>query len=427
MALEVETINFTSPASPGNQTISLVDTGLTGKAAIAFSCRDTGTSSAGNSKQMLGITDGTTDRVIGLNAQHSQSTSNTQKRQAAALITTLFDAGSLIEQATHVSFAAGSVTIKWSNVHAGAFNYGLIVLGGDDLTDVDCREHSFPGSTGVPATFATGFDCTDDDVAVILIATLDSTALDNTADDAVFSVGMFTGSSGAVGNEMTATTDDQDAVGTTNSAKYQRSNVVFAVLDGSGAIAQECTVDSLQTDGFDLNFSTSGTTEKFFALTLKGPQSAVINDTCPGTSTPGTKANTDPGFTPKQGLFFSVSETANASVDTGMNMCVGGDDDTINLCSWCGSLDAQSVSDTRRHYATTKSIRMKSDVSALQAEGSVDSWDANGLTIDWTADHSTALEWIGLVMGDAAAGAAANPKGVFGHPFHGPFGGPLNA
>ncbi len=110
----------------------------------------------------------------------------------------------------------------------------------------------------------------------------------------------------------------------------------------------------------------------------------------------GTQEITGIGFTPKALILFSaqtVSTEDTIAVD--LEQCIGFSDGTTEKCIWTGSEDGVGTSDADRIGVSAKILNIRNINSgtsgALLAECDLDSFDADGFTLDWTTNNATAF------------------------------------
>jgi hypothetical protein len=161
----------------------------------------------------------------------------------------------------------------------------------------------------------------------------------------------------------------------------------------------------MDADGFTVNWTTANASSRIIAyLALKGGRYFVGNET-QRTST-GTRAKTGVGFTPTGILAFSVNATANASVAAHDRIAIGGASAAgTEGATWAGDTDSLATTSADQSTVTDKVLRLidTDGPAAADAEADLDSFDADGFTLDWTTADAVAREFVFICFGTPAS------------------------
>lgn len=134
------------------------------------------------------------------------------------------------------------------------------------------------------------------------------------------------------------------------------------------------------------------------------------------TNSATTQAVTGVGFTPKALIFFTAGSAAASGTWTGttgnIHQTVGFTTGAAESYSTAVSMeDNESVSDTKRRIAAKAITLLSAESTATQAEADLDSFDADGFTLDWTANGDTDLDDI-VIMFIAIGGDDVSAKAI---------------
>lgn len=297
MALLQQVGTFTSPASTGNQTVSL-DSGIWGGASpkvIIF--WGTGAATADgfgvHHRHMFGVAISSTSRAVcAVSALDGQSSTTSTWRShdntkcVMSLLTTV------IEAADFVSHGANQFTIDWTTVNASAIIYNFLALGGDDLTGVYLDEIIFATSTGDVAYTGVGFQPD----ALIGFSTGSTFAPPYTQATSSFCLGMSDGTE-------TAGVAVYSADGAATSGSIHLFSEALLMESIGPALRARAEVKSLDADGYTLNWTHVIASEYGYVLCLKGPEVQLVRGQQPTTN---TTANRAIEFTPKAALALTA-------------------------------------------------------------------------------------------------------------------------
>ncbi len=181
-------------------------------------------------------------------------------------------------------------------------------------------------------------------------------------------------------------------------------------IDNSGGNTNLTQLGSFDTDGFTVNVASntaSDTNRNVRYLAMKDPTSAFkVGVETQNTST-GTKATTGSGFRPGAGVFIGSFKTVDndftyaASPDGTPMMSIGAVDGLLrqscetefNQPGGFGGHDQNSFSDNGIVLAVGQATPLQ-----LNGAATLDTWDADGFTLDWTTSDGIARFFVYGVM-----------------------------
>jgi hypothetical protein len=315
------------------------------------------------------------------------------------------------------AIGADGFTTNWSaNTDNSRMYYAC--LGGADITNVKVGNITSPtsGTTGNQSYTGIGFQ-----PDLLILFGSHATASGTVTSGATYCVGFATSATGQVSISGVI----KDAVTTTSTQRYQRSNnaVCYALMDIATTTtkALEGALVSMNADGFTINWTTVGTngaSKPVNYIAIKGGSYKVgaISSPTAGTA-PVSQATTGAGFRPK-GLFMcSAGAVSSTAIQAGQQISFGaGSSSTDRHCCFCGENDSTTSSVTMNINKSAKLVSMYNIVAAqasstVNAEADITTLDADGFTLSWTTKSATvAYECIYLAVGDAAVvvGGAKN-------------------
>ena len=167
--------------------------------------------------------------------------------------------------------------------------------------------------------------------------------------------------------------------------------------------AGQLDVGSVTSDGYTITQNATTTIIKFAVLALPGTFALLTGDV---RATTGTEATTGAGFEPSSGLFVLSAFTTTTDTET----------DNFSLSIGGGTLASQRVADIQNPdntatpnptvASTSGAVMRGSNTSGQTSLANIDSFDADGFTLDWTDADATAGLWAALVSEAAASGPA---------------------
>ena len=364
---------FQAPTSVGTQTITglgfqpscIIITGIAWGSLNA---------DLGNFNDIFGYSDGINEYCINTYFD----TSGSEMRHEAQNLYVGRHTGGISSTATDIatiqSFNADGFTINWTTKSTTQFYLSYIVL--QDIDDSNIILGDIKTSTGLQAYTGAGFQPTH---VIILSSGLTSRA-------------SATGSSSNILTKGISDGTDEISAGITVYRNGFSNKVFSQPRSDIDATRIEANIDSLDSDGFTLNFTqVTGAAVKFTAICLSIPFPVKIGYTQKPAST-GIQSITTSSFTPSGMLLLGSRDT------------VLGQSAQIDGCIVTGHQFSTSIGyhatarngtlSTKQHSLSGNNSRLLKIVhpNGLTVEGiaSFTSFNSNGFTLDWTtADSST--------------------------------------
>lgn len=412
MALSCKVGTITEPATTGNQAYTGV--GFQPVALLIWSeAQRTADGAQAGARLTIGVgTSATARNAIAVESRDAQATADTNRYHDTAGIVRVIATGdsTITAAADLVSLDSDGFTLNWTDVHdsGSARLYHYLALGGADLTNAKAGSFTSSGSGGNQGVTGVGFqpDC------VLLLGTAHaSTGLTG---QNIFGFGAFTAS-----DQWAIGMDDVDNAATTNAARTQRTDKCWH-HHFNGSEFHSGAFTSMDSDGFTINWSrASGRTMTYLAL--KGGQ-FTAGSISQKTST-GTQGYTGVGFPPVGVLLASFCNTSTTSqVDSARFSLGAASGATSRAATWFGSADNQADSVSDSATSQTVAITMQTEGTPTEvARADLDSFDADGFTLDWEAADATAREILYLAMGSVDEGGGGEefvpfprPRGLSG-------------
>ncbi len=298
------------------------------------------------------------------------------------------------------SMDADGFTIDISDLPSvGSIICNYIAIGGDDLTNVDAGSFELDTATGPQSVSGVGFqpDC------VLFLDTRCAGTFPVT--DNVRSIGLGWALSDT---QRGAVAIHDNNTNPTQSESIQTSTQCIAHSD-SGATEYLVDLTSMDADGFTLDVEDAPPSAwQVFYLALKGGSYAVGAETQATSAT--TKATSGLGFSPK-GLILAGRNLAAGGSNpdlTNDRLSLGASDGANEGSVWSQSQDNVGASNGDQSLSRTKVIQHATNDTTVNAEADMQSFDADGFTLNWTTADATAREFLYLALGDEPAAAGAS-------------------
>jgi len=405
MALSVATGRFTVPGSAGLQSITGV--GFQPKALIFFGTENQALGTRDDLASFIGFAASATERSVMArehdNAVTSGEPTNDNRDDRCCFlrhhITT--GGGAINYGADFDSFDADGFTLDWITPTGEADIVFYIAIGGDDLTDVSVGQFTKKTSIGTDAITGVGFQ-----PDVILIMGEFGTVLNASSVGGSFFMGCGTGPT----SRWVTHGFDEDGVPNMDTGGNQRTDKIIIQTDDGGSLTADADLDSLDADGFTLDYITAdGNANQYSYLALKGGSYDVGSFN--GNTSIGNQAVTGVGFLPIMEIFRSYCFAASASQVDNMKSLIGaGISSSERSSHWWGSEDSVAVSDTSMELEELFCLRVRTDPDPLLASADfVSQDDSDGFTVDWDTVDAISREILYLAMADAPKVALPSP------------------
>lgn len=378
-------------------------TGLswTPKAVIITTNDLTASGSAVNGRMGYGMTaaDGTTMSmaVSHLNAAATMDTDR-YHRNDRGIVLINNSAAVVFDAQVFLTSDGFGINITTTDGTARLLNY--YIIGGSDVTNATVKQFLSATGTGAQATTGVGFQ---PDIVVMAAAVFGTAPPAGTAPGImVYGWGTSSTARAAMGFNM------GNGAGNAIEEKTQVTDKILHVTNG-GSTFMSADLDSLDADGFTLDWSTVSTARYVWMLCLKGGNYKVGTITQP-TST-GNLATTGLGFTPKGIMTLSFNEAATGSLVEEINNTIGAaSSSSARWTTWVGSLDNAADADTDQNVDTTQ-VTKSITPSTLAVEASSDfvSNDSDGFTLNFDVADATQRQILYWAAGNPAEAGGGTP------------------
>jgi hypothetical protein len=274
----------------------------------------------------------------------------------------------LVEEADFVSFLSNGFRLNWSTATASQRLIDYLCIG--NVSNVAIKQFTSATSTGNQAIAGVGFQPD----AMAVFAMYAGTAPPANATDARILTGFTDGT-----NDRCVSAFVQNATG--NVVRAKKNNAVINAIASGGTILEQATLNSFDSDGFTLNWSTaSGTARYYWAVCLKGVNTIV--GTISQTST-GNQAYTI-GHATKAVMFSMDGNTTDDTINTALaTMSFGLADDDSDLAKYV-SRDSLFDDALQADHSSDCIVDLDLDDGSTIFAGDVASLDTNGFTVNWS-------------------------------------------
>jgi hypothetical protein len=381
MGLDVKVGSFVVPTSTGLQAITGL--GFEPKALIFWSAAEAAASDSGESCQFVGLATGPAEEgIVGFCSADGAAASETRRWDGDDSCLAWFTpAGSKVAEAELDSLDADGFTVNWLTAPGTAnLVVNFLALGGADISHAKVAEELVPNSTGNQAY--TGYGFQPDALLIVSAADPLGTGLISRFHE-IFSIGAATGPSA----RWAAATADKNGLATSFAdRKYTDQELVQAMHNRTEYA--EADLVSLDADGFTLDWTVApAAAGDMFVLAIKGDINIAVGQETTNIST-GTKATSGLGFAPSAALFVFSHAPSVDTVANGGKISIGGADASSQRANAQTSKNAAATTETHR-WQDEDSVLLAydEDSQALEVEAALDSFDADGFTLDYgTAD-----------------------------------------
>lgn len=190
------------------------------------------------------------------------------------------------------------------------------------------------------------------------------------------------------------------------------------------ATTYKITASAFDSSGFTLTADTANSDKVFYlALELPNQDDAHVLFLDSATST-GNSSTTGAGFQPDfLMLLQTMCTAANTNTTTGyigVGLADGTAEASVNACD----LFNAGVTDTQSTRDASNILNLDFDDGTDDALASLNSFDSDGFTLNYSDASGTARKMLAICIGDSAAGGT-HPVNPFGHALRGAFGGPI--
>jgi len=402
MGVKVRTTRVALNTSTGNQDITISGLGAASEIKAAMFIVTEATVDATDTNEArysLGITDGSTHRVVSAQSQHSSGSTDTDSRSATdEVIQILTTTGTIDMEANFVTFITDGVRINIGN--AGTAKLCTVVLWAGTDVSAEVHEFSTNATVGGTTTVTAGFEF---DHMIALTARL---FFDDTS-DADFQIGL-----GLCSND--------------GGGAFTQGCVVQAEVNSEGSGSPQFDYRDNRIENVDVVFGgaaevTSATSTSFVVTTRDSSGSVdvavliisyggvvshwVDNDQSSPTST-GDHDVTDVGFKPQFAMHVmhmsNVINTLLADDRAGV-LATGSFDDTSEFAQGVSLEDASATTDTQSRSDAKAAFVRADDGASTLFDGTFQSFLSNGYRINYATADGTVRHWIALAVEEEVA------------------------
>jgi hypothetical protein len=366
VAIDLEVGQFTSPTSTGNQDITalsfqpqLVLMMMNNRTAAGFETDAEMTiGGAVSSSSRFHVSYAAEDFLSSCDSRHANNKCIAQYAIGPTLV----------EEADFVSFLSNGFRINWSTATASQRLIDYLCIG--NVSNVAIKQFTSATSTGNQAITGVGFQPD----AMAIFAMYAGTTPPANATDARILTGFTDGT-----NDRCVSAYVQD--GTGNVVRAKKNNAVINSLASGGSILERASLNSFDSDGFTLNWSTvSGVARYYWAVCLKGVNTIVgtISQTSSGNQAYSI------GHATKAAMFSMDGNLTDDTVSTAFsNMSFGMADNNSDLAKIVkrdSAFDDAFQADDSNDCVVDLDLDDGSTIFA----GDIASLDSNGFTMNWS-------------------------------------------
>lgn len=399
MALSAFCGTFTQPnATTGNQAVTGV--GFQPKVVIFLYTPLTAAGTAAIGSQCVGWAVDSTHRASlwgGLNDNVAGGTNASRAYFTSRCLRIYTPAGAsptLLATADFVSMDADGFTVNWTTCDATQRLIGFLALGGTDLTNATTGTTTAPTTATTKAITGVGFrpDC-------ILLFGHGSTGAPDDARQHDYSwIGFATAASvgysagSAISNSSGSTAD-----------RVLKSGSVVANPGAAPSILHDAALQSFDSDGFTLNFTTvDGFATQINYLAIKGARFATAS--IDQATSAGNQAITGVGYQPSAAVLLSVGAAVNAASEAGHNRTIGfAVSPSQRVSCWKGATSGANPSVADTALSVSKCfITYTQGTPTLVTDADLVSFNADGFTINNTTVDATSRRIAALLIAPLA-------------------------
>ena len=392
---KVEMVNFASPTSGSEQTVSLSKITGTPKAAVFVTSTLLSATTGADLMLGFGFSDGTTNRAITVHDDDTDSPTDCNRRHSAMACGAL--AQTAVLEDFSCAFSAGDLDLTYGTTWGGAALYSALVF---DCEAAAVVEQAAGSSTGL--IDVTGAGMRPDGAIIIGIG--NNNALPNTNTAARFSIGFVN----RRGQQVCLAGGAADNVATTNTRASLWDNrciVRYNNTPSSGSV-EEFSFVGFTADGCRLNCTKASADTRWFFLFLKGIDIGIQTFAQP-TST-GVQYVTGARPRPQAGVVLGIHGGSLNNATAGVFSSSVGffDDEATQRCAVQAVSNGQAASSSNRlrEWDDDEIVNIVNGTGSVENEGNLSSVLSDGAALDWTTADATA-RWNALItFGDIESG-----------------------
>lgn len=379
---------FTAPGTAGDH--SFAGVGFEPSVLFLFLVRSAAGAFAGEAQLLLGFgTDATDQFQVTYRSQDNIATSNALRYRSSSRLLEDEPGGYSVRI---VSFTDDGFILNFDNTQAGE-TYAYLAMGGDFSVKVG----NFNLSNAATPQSVSGVGFAPEAIIFLwshrgadgLQTTFAAQGLGFATDPAEQACAQW------FSNDLQAISEDRH--------QWFTDRCIAFGTNGTVADRAYANLASFDADGFTLNVTdlAGGADWKVGYLALADMPAKVATDTARITTT-GTKAYTGVGFEPNTLLMLAQADTADSPDATAADSLV-----SVGACTvagsalvWEGGNDAQVTMQEKRRLYTDRVVGMidPGNPPTVLALAELESFDADGFSLDWTDVTATAYEFSYLAL-----------------------------
>ncbi len=358
----------------------------------------------------FGMSDGTTGKSLAVSSQNGADTSNAASRLADKVLTIVqwdtATAGIVLAEADLQSWDDTNLVLNWTTNDARAYVVHYIAFGGTDL-----MAQVVPWTMGPAAgdRKVVGVAFQPNLVFHAYGSYLQSTASPITTAGAAFGLGAMDGEPSA-GHQWATSFLSADALGTTDTQRGQQIDACIYAFDQALASQRRAHFVSMNTDGFTVNFSPSGSAvdAQVISLALAGLNGQVGSFLKSTGGAPASQPVIGVGFKPSAILLTSFQDVARAGGPVAeTRFGIGASDGTTEGSSAFRDQDAVAGVSNLLAVDKTSKVFVKIDTNStapviINAEADLTSMDVDGFTLNWTTNDAVQTQILYVAMAPLA-------------------------
>jgi hypothetical protein len=368
-------------AAPVIQNITGV--GFEPKALILFTTDQSAEGLTDSYNFAMGFSNGTASRTVAVKSDDNAGTSNTGRAFGKNVLRIIGSGDPIVvAQANVIGFNSDGFALNWTSNTSTPSIIHYLALGGIDITDV--RVSNFrANTTAVNQTVVAGFQ---PDFLMFMHAS--SGNLVGKASHGYMSYGFATSPTERAAIAVTS----EDNRNLMDTKRWQRTDrAIIALEPSTGAIDAQGDLLSMNPDGFTINWIDSpADPDRVYYLAIKGGSYGVGSFNTPLAQ--GPQPISGVGLQPRGLILTSFGDSSSASIRNDNRVSLGaahatGDGNEGSV--WVGDRGLVDTSLTARSSVTTKVIRIATEnsvgsTSVITAAADLESFDADGFTLNWT-------------------------------------------
>jgi hypothetical protein len=350
----------------------------------------------------FGAADGTNQFYVSMSASDAVTTTDVPIRRhtnASCIGAVLAGSATVSVEAGFTSMDSDGFTVGWTTADSNGRMISYIALGGTDIQNA--KVGNFLPNAGTGSFSLTGVGFKPD---LVLLSSVGSNAMPSLANSnsrANLGIGM----AGITQQFSGMGISSGVAAGTSAAGSYQRTSEFFAYVNNT-TVAFECTLTSLDNDGFTINETTGGANYIFY-VALNGTYVKAQGSFNQPTSNGSQTISVPGGFKPALVFLQSDNFASSASVQTPSSRFSQAATDGVSVWGkWTGYSNTNPTKANNYFLGGTvagsdKFFQMGTEGGggAATAIAKLVSLDTSGFTLNWTFTSATAREVHYLALG----------------------------